>query len=96
MQSFIVGILVKVLTNPDVLAQIEKLIGNIVAKQILPLIPVAVGAAVKAAVDDIIRSTPSLSGVVDIVKTTENAVNSLENLIPGLPVLSDLLRSWQQ
>jgi hypothetical protein len=94
MQQFIVGVLIKVLTNPDVQASIEKLIGNIIAKQIVPLIPVAVGAAVKAGVDDVIEHIPGLDGVVDVVKTTESAVNSLESLIPGLPVIGDLLKAW--
>jgi hypothetical protein len=97
MQSFIVGILIKVLTNPDVLAQIEKLIGNIVAKQILPVIPVAIGAAVKAGVDDVIEHIPGISGVVDVVKTTESAAASIVDLIPGLgslPIIGDFLKSW--
>lgn len=97
MQGFIVGILIKVLTNPDVLAQIEKLIGNIVAKQILPVIPVAIGAAVKAGVDDVIEHIPGISGVVDVVKTTESAAASIVDLIPGLgslPIIGDFLKSW--
>jgi uncharacterized protein YkvS len=97
MQNFIVGILIKVLTNPDVLAQIEKLIGNIVAKQILPVIPVAIGAAVKAGVDDVIEHIPGITGVVDAVKTSEAAAASIVDLIPGLgslPIIGDFLKSW--
>ena len=97
MQSFIIGILIKVLTNPDVLAQIEKLIGNIIAKQILPVIPVAIGAAVKAGVDDVIEHIPGINGVVDAVKTSEAAAASIIDLIPGLgslPIIGDFLKSW--
>lgn len=97
MQSFIVGILIKVLTDKDVQASIEKLIGNIVAKQIVPLIPVAVGAAVKAGVDDIIEHIPGVSGVVDAVKTSEAAAASIIDLIPGLgslPIIGDFLKNW--
>jgi hypothetical protein len=97
MQGFIVGILVKVLSDPKVMAQIEKLIGNIVAKQILPVIPVAIGAAVKAGVDDVIQHIPGVNGVVDIVKTTEGAAASIVDLIPGLgslPIIGDVLRNW--
>lgn len=96
-QNFIVGILIKVLTNPDVLAQIEKLIGNIVAKQILPVIPVAIGAAVKAGVDDVIEHIPGITGVVDAVKTSEAAAASIIDLIPGLgslPIIGGFLKSW--
>lgn len=97
MQQFIVGILIKVLSDPKVLAQIEKLIGNIIAKQILPVVPVAIGAAVKAGVDDIIEHIPGISGVVDVVKTTESAAASIVDLIPGLgslPIIGDILRGW--
>lgn len=97
MQGFLVSILIKVLSDPKVLAQIEKLIGNIIAKQILPVIPVAIGAAVKAGVDDIIEHIPGITGVVDVVKTTESAAASIVDLIPGLgslPIIGDFLRSW--
>lgn len=97
MQGFIVGILIKVLTNPEVLAQIEKLIGNIVAKQILPVVPVAIGGAVKTAMDELIEKIPGINGVVDVVKTTESAAASIVDLIPGLgslPLIGDFLKSW--
>ena len=97
MQGFIISILIKVLTNPDVQAQIEKLIGNIIAKQILPVLPVAIGAAVKAGVDDVIEHIPGVSGVVDVVKTTESAAASIVDMIPGLgslPIIGDFLKSW--
>jgi hypothetical protein len=96
-QQFIINIIIKVLTDPKVLAQIEKLIGNIVAKQILPVIPVAIGGAVKTALDELIAKTPGVSGVVDIVKTTESAAASIVNLIPGLgslPIIGDVLKGW--
>jgi hypothetical protein len=96
-QTFIINIIIKVLTDPKVLAQIEKLIANIVAKQILPVVPVAVGAAVKAGVDNVIEHIPGVSGVVDIAKTTEAAAASIVDLIPGLgslPIIGDVLKSW--
>jgi len=98
MQQFIVGILIKVLTNPAVMAQIEKLIGNIVAKQILPVVPVAIGGAVKTALDELIEKVPGINGVVDVVKTTESAASSIVDLIPGLgslPIIGDILNSWK-
>lgn len=98
MQNFFFGILKKLLTDPEVTAEIEKLIGNIIAKQILPVVPVAIGAAVKAGVDDIIEHIPGVSGVVDVVKTTESAAASIIDLIPGLgslPIIGDFLKSWK-
>lgn len=97
MQKFITDILIKVLSNEAIWVQIEKLIGNIIAKQILPVIPVAIGAAVKAGVDDIIDHIPGINGVVDVVKTTEGAAASIIDLIPGLgslPIIGDVLKSW--
>lgn len=97
MQAFLLKLILSVLSNPEVQAQIEKLIGNVIAKQILPVIPVAIGAAVKAGVDDIIEHIPGVSGVVDVVKTTESAAASIVDLIPGLgslPVIGDVLKSW--
>lgn len=94
MQNFIIGILIKVLTDPNVQASIEKLLGNIIAKQILPLIPVAVGAAVKAGVDELITKVPGIEGVVDVVKTTESAVSSIESIVGNIPVLGDILKNW--
>jgi hypothetical protein len=94
MQGLIVSILIKVLTDPKVVALIEKLLGNIIAKQILPVIPVAIGGAVKAGVDDIINHIPGVTGVVDVVKTTEGAVNSIEQVVGSIPVIGDLLKNW--
>jgi hypothetical protein len=99
MQAFLLKLIIAVLSDPKVWAQIEKLIGNIVAKQILPVVPVAVGAAVKAGVDNVIEHIPGVSGVVDAVKTSEAAAASIVNMIPGLgslPIIGDVLRGWQQ
>lgn len=97
MQKFLLGLIVAVLTNEEVQATIKKLIGNIIAEQILPIVPVAVGAAVKAGVDDIIDHIPGIDGVVDAVKTSEAAAASIVDLIPGLdslPVIGDALKRW--
>lgn len=98
MEKFVTGVIVGVLSDPKVQALIEKLVGNIVAKQILPVIPVAIGAAVKAGVDDVIDRIPGVSGVVDAVKTSEAAASSIVDMIPGLnslPIIGDLLKSWK-
>ncbi len=98
MQKFLLNLIDAVLTNEQVQATIEKLIGNIIARQILPVVPVAVGAAVKAGVDDLIEHLPGVSGVVDAVKTSEAAAASIVDLIPGLdslPVIGALLNAWR-
>jgi hypothetical protein len=93
-EKFIAGIFIKVISDPTVQAEAKKLLGQLITEQILPLVPIAVAAATKAAVDEVIAKVPGITGVVDVVRTTEAAVASLENLIPGLPVLTDLLQSW--
>lgn len=98
MQAFIAAIIIKILTDPEVQKSIEKLIGDIIAKQILPVIPVAIGAAVKAGVDDIIEHIPGVNGVVDAVKTSEAAASSIIDLIPGLgslPIIGDIFNAWR-
>jgi hypothetical protein len=99
MQSFIVGILTKVLSDPKVQQFIKDLLGQLITERILPLVPVAVGAAVKAAVDELITKVPGIEGVVDLVQTTDAARNTLNDLIPdidfGIPALDNLLDFWR-
>ena len=99
MQAFIVGIILKVLADEKTQQFIKNLLGNLITERILPLIPVAIGAAVKAAVDGIIDRTPGLEGVVDAVHATDAARDTLNNLIPdvdfGIPALDNLLDFWR-
>lgn len=99
MQSFIAGLLIKVFTDPKVQQSIKDLLGELITERILPLVPVAVGAAVKAAVDEIVEKVPGIEGVVDVVKATDAARDTLNNLIPdidfGIPALDDLLDFWR-
>ena len=99
MQSFIAGILVKVLTNPVVQAKIKELLGQLIVERILPLIPVVTAAAAKAAVDQVIAKIPGIEGVVDVVKVAEDTRVTLNELIPdidiGVPVLDDLIDFWR-
>ena len=99
MQNFFFGIIVKVLSDPKVQQFIKDLLGQLITERILPLIPVAIGAAVKAAVDGIIEKVPGLDGVVDIAHATNAARDELNNLIPdidfGIPALDNLLDFWR-
>lgn len=99
MQSFFVGIIVKVLSDPKVQQYIKDLLGQLITERILPLVPVAIGAAVKAAVDGIVEKVPGLDGVVDIAHATNAARDELNNLIPdidfGIPALDNLLDFWR-
>jgi hypothetical protein len=99
MQTFVVAILVKVLSDPKVQQYIKDLLGQLITERILPLIPVAVGAAVKAGMDELIERVPGVEGVVDVVQATDAARDSLNNLIPdidfGIPQLDQLLDFWR-
>lgn len=92
MQAFVVAVLIKVLSDPEVQKTMEKLIGDVVAKEILPVILVAIAAAVKAGVDDVIKLIPGVNGVVDVVKTGEAAAASILDLMPGL---GDIFNAWR-
>jgi hypothetical protein len=99
MQNFFAGIISKVLSDPKVQQFIKDLLGQLITERILPLVPVAVGAAVKAAVDELVTKVPGIEGVVDVVKATDAARDTLNHLIPdidfGIPALDNLLDFWR-
>jgi hypothetical protein len=99
MQAFLLKLILAVLTNEQVQKQIKDLLGQLITERILPLVPVAVGAAVKAGMDELIERVPGIEGVVDIVKTTDAARDNLNELIPdidfGIPALDNLLDFWR-
>jgi hypothetical protein len=99
MQKFLSNLIISVLTSEQVQAAIKNLLGQLITERILPLVPVAVGAAVKAAVDELIERVPGIEGVVDVVKATDAARDTLNDLIPdidfGIPALDQLLDFWR-
>jgi hypothetical protein len=99
MQAFLLKLIVSVLTNDKVQETIKNLLGQLITERILPLVPVAVGAAVKAGMDELIERVPGIEGVVDVVKATDAARDTLNNLIPdidvGIPAIDDLLDFWR-
>lgn len=99
MQKFFTTLIVNVLTDPKVQQYIKDLLGQLITERILPLVPVAIGAAVKAAVDGIVEKVPGIEGVVDIAHATNAARDELNKLIPdldfGIPALDDLLDFWR-
>jgi hypothetical protein len=99
MQSFFAAVLIKVLSDSKVQQYIKDLLGQLITERILPLVPVAVGAAVKAAVDELITKVPGIEGVVDVVQATDAARDTLNNLIPdidlGIPALDNLMDFWR-
>jgi len=103
LKDFAADVFIKVISDPTVQETVKKLLGSIIAEQILPLVPVAVGAATKAAVDEVVKKFPGaqdvIDGVVDIAHTTDAARDELNKLIPdidfGIPALDNLLDFWR-
>lgn len=99
MKKFLADLIVSVFADPKVQEAIKTLLGQLITERILPLVPVAVGAAVKAGMDELIERVPGIDGVVDVVKATDAARDTLNSLIPdvdfGIPALDDLLDFWR-
>jgi triosephosphate isomerase len=99
MQKFLTAIIISVLTDEKVQAVIKNLLGQLITERILPLVPVAVGAAVKASMDQLIAKVPGIEGVVDVVHATDAARENLNTLLPdidfGIPALDNLLDFWR-
>lgn len=103
LQDFASSVLIKVISDETVQAAVKKLLGSIIAEQILPLVPVAVGAATKAAIDEVLKKFPGaedlIEGAVDIVHTTDAARTELNRIIPdvdfGIPALDNLMDFWR-
>lgn len=95
MQTFIISLLAKALTDPRVQEAIKKLVTEIVSEKILPLVPVAAASAAKAVIDMI----PGVDAVVDAAEVAQNVVDDLNRVIPdidtGIKPLDDLLDFWR-
>lgn len=92
-QGFFAGIFIRVIQDPGVQAVAKAALKEIVAEQIVPLIPLAVGAAVKAAVDEVIVKVPGAEGVVDAINVTDAAIKELKDMT-GID-LDNLLGFWK-
>lgn len=81
-------IIVSVIADPKVEAMVDRLITG----KFLPLINVAIGAAVKSAIDTIVEKTPGLSGVVDGVKAVDDARDKMNEMLAevNLPLIGNL------
>lgn len=99
MKKFLTDLIVSVFTSEQVQAAIKALLGQLITERILPLVPVAVGAAVKAAMDELIERVPGVEGVIDVVNATDAARHSLNDLLPdidfGIPALDQLMDFWR-
>lgn len=93
MQKFIINIIISVLSNEKVQQMIKDLIGGIITERVLPLVPVAVTAAVDAA----IKQIPGVENLKDVSAVADHARDALNKMIPDidLPVIGDLTDFWR-
>lgn len=100
MNNFLAKLIIEVLTSEKVKEMVRELFGNLITERILPLVPVVIAGAVKAAVDQIVEKVPELEGVVDAMHVADKARDSLSELIPdidiGIPALDNLLDFWRK
>lgn len=98
-RNFIKELILDVISDERTKTTVIEILGKLITTQILPLLPVAVAAASKAAVDEIVEKIPALEGVVDLVKVADRSRDALNDLIPdidfGIPALDNLLDWWR-
>lgn len=97
MQKFVLGILVQLIENEkvqDFLLKVVDRLAEVLFPKLAAIIPTAVGSAVKAAVDEIVEKTPALQGVVDVVKTTDAAIDSVADIFNNVPIIGNILKGF--
>lgn len=88
-RDFVKGVVKDVITDPDVQASVKNLVGEVVTTYVVPIIPAAVGAAVKefAKVADVNKD-----GKVDVDDAAKAVHDTFDNLLP--PFLKPFLPHW--
>lgn len=98
-KKFLTDIVIAVFVSEQVQVAIKNLLGQLITERVLPLVPVAVGAAVKAAMDELIARVPGVDGAIDVVAATDAARHSLNEIISDvdfdIPSLDALLDFWR-
>ena len=99
MKTFLKDLIVSVIADKRTQDAIENLLGAVITKNLLPMLPIAVSAATKAAVDQLVERVPQIEGVVDAVKVADDARVALNEIIPdidfGIPALDAVLDMWR-
>lgn len=99
MSKFFITILVGLLKDEDVQAFLIKaareVVGGVIAEKVLPVLPVALGLAVKEFGDLI----PGVQGIKSGLESAERVRHGLNELIPdrdiGIAPLDDLIDFWR-
>lgn len=97
MQNFIVGILIKVLSDPKVQQTIKNLLAELITEKIAPLVPLAAASAAHAFADLI----PDIAKVAtaDVVAVANTVRDDLNKVIPdidiGIPFIDNIIDAWR-
>lgn len=96
MQAFFLKLILAVLANPAVQAQIKNLLSDLITEKIAPLVPLAAASAAHAFAGLIPGVTAS---VEDVVAVANNVREDLNRLIPdidiGIPLIDDVIDAWR-
>lgn len=96
MQSFIIGILIKVLSDPKVQAMIKNLLSDLITEKIAPLIPLAAASAAHAFADLIPGLTHTAEDVVAVANTVRDDLNKMiPDIDIGIPLIDNIMDAWR-
>jgi hypothetical protein len=99
-QTFIINIIIKVLTDPKAQAEIKKLLGelfnDLVTQKFMPLVPLAAASAAHAFAGLIPGVAPAIEDVVSVANTVRNDLNqAIPQINLGIPLIDDIINAWR-
>ena len=93
--KFVSTIIVSVLKDEDVQQFIKDLLSGVITEKVLPLLPIAIGAAVEGVVDKI----EGIEMVGDAIDVANDVRDTLNTIIPdfdtGIKAIDDLMDIWR-
>lgn len=100
MQSFILGILIKLIADPKTQEVLKKLLGELVndliTQKFMPLIPLAAASAAHAFAGLIPGVAPAIQDVVSVANTVRNDLNqAIPQINLGIPLIDDIINAWR-
>jgi hypothetical protein len=96
MQNFIVGILIKVLSDPKVQTTLKNLLSELITEKIAPLVPLAAASAAHAFAALMPNVTHDIEDVVAVANTVRTDLNKvIPDIDIGIPLIDDILDAWR-
>jgi hypothetical protein len=96
MQSFIVGILIKFISDPKVQTILKNLLSEVITEKVAPLVPLAAASAAHAFANLIPGVPAAIEDVVTVANTVREDLNKvLPDIDLGLPLIDDILDAWR-